>query len=51
VAVALLGEEAFAAARRAYRSFCLGAQVGPRAADTFLRVSGDIVACESAWPW
>jgi hypothetical protein len=45
--VSLLDEETFAAGRLVNRSFCFGAQVGPRAADTFLRVAGDIVDCES----
>jgi hypothetical protein len=45
--VSPLGEETLAAGRRAYRRFCFGAQVGPRAADTFLRVARDIVDCES----
>jgi hypothetical protein len=44
----LLGEETLAAERLAYGSFCFGAQVGPRAVDTFLRVAGDIVKSESA---
>jgi hypothetical protein len=44
----VLGEETFVAGRLAYRRFCFGAQVGLRAADTFLRVAGDIVDCESA---
>jgi hypothetical protein len=48
VAVSLLSEETLAAERLAYRSFSFGAQVDARAADTFVRVAGDIVDCESA---
>jgi hypothetical protein len=43
-----VGEETFPVGRLAYCSFCFGAQVGPRAADTFLRMAGDVVDCESA---
>jgi hypothetical protein len=42
-----VGEETFPVGRLAYRRFCFRARVGPRAADTFLRVTGDIVDCES----
>jgi hypothetical protein len=42
-----VGEETFPVGRLAYRSFCFRARVGPRAADTFLRVTGDIVACDA----
>jgi hypothetical protein len=41
--VSLLGEETLAAERLAYRRFCFRDLVGPRAADTFLRVARDIV--------
>jgi len=40
----LLGDDPLAAARLAYRTFCLGPWVGPHAADEFLRVSGALVA-------
>lgn len=46
--MSLLGEETLAAEQLAYRRLCFGAQVGPRAANTFLRLAGDIVDCESA---
>jgi hypothetical protein len=46
--MSLLGEETLAAERRAYRRFCFRPQVGPRAADMLLRVTGDIVDCEPA---
>jgi hypothetical protein len=42
-----VGEEAFPVRRLALRRFCFRAQVGPRAADTFLRVGGEIVDSES----
>jgi hypothetical protein len=42
-----VGEETFPVRRLASRRFCFRAQVGPRAADTFLRVAGDIVDCDS----
>jgi hypothetical protein len=41
--MSLLGDQMLAAERLAYRRFCFGAQVGPRAADMFLRV----VDCDS----
>ncbi|HEU5486207.1 MAG TPA: CDP-glycerol glycerophosphotransferase family protein [Microlunatus sp.] len=40
----LLGDDPLAEQRRAYRSHCLGDQVGPQAAEEFLRVAGEIVA-------
>ena len=39
----LHGSDPLAADRDAYRRYCLGEHVGPRAADEFLRVAGDIV--------
>ena len=48
MAVSLLGEETLAVARRAYRRCCFGAEAGPRVADTFLRLGGEIVNCGSA---
>jgi hypothetical protein len=48
MAVSLSGEETLASARLGYRRFCFGAQVGPRAADVYVRVTGAIVECESA---
>ena len=30
--------------RLAYRAYCLGDSIGPRAADDFLRVAGELVA-------
>ena len=42
-----MGEETFPVGRLAYRSFCCGAQVGLRAADTLLRVASHIVACDA----
>jgi hypothetical protein len=42
-----VGEETFPVRRLAFRRFRFRAQVGPRAADTFLRVAGDIVDSES----
>jgi hypothetical protein len=48
LAVSLLGEETLPAERLADRSFGFGAPVGPRAADTFLRLAGEIVDGESA---
>ena len=44
----MLGRKGLAAARRAYRRCCFGAEVGPRVTDTFLRLTGEIVNCESA---
>jgi hypothetical protein len=46
--MSLVAEETPAAERRGYRRFCFGSQVGPRAADMFPRVTGDIVDCEPA---
>lgn len=40
----LLGADPLAEQRRTYRSYCLGDQLGPRAADGFLRVAGEIVS-------
>ena len=39
----LLGEDPLAEQRRAYRSHCLGEWLGPRAAEEFLRLAGEIV--------
>jgi hypothetical protein len=44
----LLGEDVLAARRLAYRRFVLGDAVGPRAADTFLRIAGAIT---DGRPW
>jgi hypothetical protein len=46
--VPLLGEETLAVKRRAYRRFRFGAEAGPKVTDTFLRLAGEIVNCESA---
>jgi hypothetical protein len=43
----LLGDDTLVTERLAYRDFCLGSQVGARAAEEFLRVSADIVAGRS----
>jgi hypothetical protein len=43
----LHGEDPLAAERRAYRRYCLGDDLGPRAAARFLRVAGDIVTGRS----
>ena len=40
----LHGDDPLAPARRRYRSYCLGDQLGPDAATEFLRVAGEIVA-------
>jgi hypothetical protein len=40
----LLGDDPKRADRLAYRSFCLGPSVGPRAAEPFLRIAGELVA-------
>jgi hypothetical protein len=48
IAVSLPGEQTLAAEPVAHRSFGFGARVGPRIADPFRRVGGDIVDCESA---
>lgn len=40
----LLGADPLAEQRRAYRRHCLGDQLGPRAAEEFLRVAGDLVS-------
>jgi hypothetical protein len=39
----LFGDDPLAEQRRAYRSHCLGDQLGPHAADEFLRIAGQIV--------
>jgi hypothetical protein len=39
----LHGEDPLAAERRAYRRYCLGDDLGPRAAARFLQVAGEIV--------
>ncbi|GAA2108948.1 CDP-glycerol glycerophosphotransferase family protein [Microlunatus panaciterrae] len=39
----LHGDDTLASARLAYRTYCLGEQVGPHAADQFLRIAGAIV--------
>jgi hypothetical protein len=40
----LHGEDPLAPQRLAYRAYCLGDSIGPRAADDFLRVAGELVA-------
>jgi len=40
---ALGGDDPLLEARRAYRRYCIGDQIGPRAAEDFLRITGDIV--------
>ncbi|WP_344812427.1 CDP-glycerol glycerophosphotransferase family protein [Microlunatus aurantiacus] len=40
----LHGDDPLAERRRAYRTYCLGENIGPSAADGFLRVAGDLVA-------
>jgi len=39
----LHGEDPLASERQAYRRYCLGDEVGPRAASKFLQVAGEIV--------
>jgi hypothetical protein len=40
----LHGDDPLAEQRRAYRTYCLGENIGPTAADRFLRVAGDLVS-------
>jgi hypothetical protein len=40
----LHGDDPLAEKRLAYRTYCLGDSIGPHAADTFLRVAGELVS-------